>query len=61
MRALFFTKWGLFHVFLKFLMGKEESIRVQTEEARTAIPQPPAQKSQSQKANQNDHIDHSLV
>ena len=44
MRALFFTKWGLFHVFLKFLMGKEESIRGQTEEARTAIPQPPEQK-----------------
>ena len=30
------------------------SIRGQTEEARTTIPQPPEQKPQSQKANQND-------
>ena len=36
------------------------SIRRQTEEAKTTISQPPEQK-QSQKANQNDHMDHSLV
>ena len=30
------------------------SYRGQTEEARTTIPQPPEQKPQSQKANQND-------
>ena len=37
------------------------SIRAQTEEARITIPQPPEGKSQSQKANQNDHIDQSYV
>ena len=37
------------------------SIRGQTEEARTIVPQPPEQKQQSQKANQNYHIDYSLV
>ena len=37
------------------------SIRRQTEEARTIVPQPPEQKQQSQKANQNYHIDYSLV
>ena len=36
------------------------SIRGQTEEA-TIIPQPPAQKPQSRKANQNDHMDDSFV
>jgi len=30
-------------------------------EATTTIPQPPEQKPQSQKANQNDHMGHSLV
>ena len=37
------------------------SIRGQTEEVWTITPQPPEQKPQSQKANQNDHMDHSLV
>ena len=37
------------------------SIRAQTEEARITIPQPPEGKSQSQKANQNNHIDQAYV
>ena len=37
------------------------STRGQTEEARTVIPQPPGQKPQAEKANQNHHMDHSLV
>ena len=37
------------------------SIRGQTEEARTINLQTPKWKPQSQKANQNDHMDHSLV
>ena len=37
------------------------SIRGQTEEARTIIQRPPEWKSQSQRANQNDHVYHSLV
>ena len=36
------------------------SFRGQTE-ARAIIPQPPEQKPQSQKANQNDHMNHSLL
>ena len=36
------------------------SIRAQTE-ARITIPQPPEGKSQSQKANQNNHIDQAYV
>ena len=36
-------------------------IREQTKEARTTIPQPPERKPQSQKGNQTDHMDHSLV
>ena len=30
-------------------------------EARAIIPQPPEQKPQSQKANQNDHMNHTLL
>ena len=37
------------------------SIRSQTEERRTTIPQISEQKTQSQEANKNDHMDHSLV
>ena len=33
------------------------SVRRQTEEARTTVPQPPEWKPQSQKTNQNDHMD----
>ena len=40
-------------------MGKEESIRGQTEEARTTILQPPEQKPTI--TNQNDHMNHSIV
>ena len=36
------------------------SIRGQTEKARTTIPWPLEQKSQSQKTNKNDHMDQSL-
>ena len=37
------------------------SIRGQREDTRTTIPQPPEEKPESAKANQNDHMDHSLV
>ena len=37
------------------------STRGQTEEARTMIPQPPGRKPQAENANQNHHMDHSLV
>ena len=37
------------------------SIRGKTEEVWTITSQPPEQKPQSQKASQNDHMDHSLV
>ena len=46
---------------LKWLSSLFSSIRSQTEEVRTLISQPPEQKPQSQKANQNDHMVHSLV
>ena len=36
-------------------------IREQKEEARATVPQPPEWKPQPQKANKNDHMDHSLV
>ena len=46
---------------LNWISLLSSSIRGQTEEPRTKIPQPPKQKPHSQKANQNDHMDHNLV
>ena len=45
---------------LKLLMGKEKSLRGQTEEARTIVPQPPEQNPTITETNQSDLMNHSL-